>query len=157
QWCSQKWICGWQIQIVSGARLVHRCHRGAEAVRCETGSRAQVVEAGRRGTVVDRRTEGGHAAVAEVEGLSRVEEEDPVKIDLVFQRQNAQTQECRDQPRSRRRFENLHEASGVVAVGMGQIDPPQVSWLYLGPQRLKEIRPGGGQAAIDEQRLLSLH
>jgi AcrR family transcriptional regulator len=36
-------------------------------------------------------------------------------------------------------------------------NPPQVSALNLRPERLKEVRPGGGQTTLDEQRLLGLH
>lgn len=41
-----------------------------------------------------------------------------------------------------------------MAVWVGQIDPPQIGWLDLRPERLKEIRPGTGQSVVDEQRLL---
>ena len=93
-------------------------------------------------------------SVSEIERLPGVEEKYPVKIDLVFQRQNPQAQEGCDQPCSRCRLENLHQAPGVIAVGVGQIDPPQVSGLDLRPERLTEICPGGREATVDEQRLL---
>jgi hypothetical protein len=147
-------IIGRQRRDVVDRRLVGERDRRAEAVRCEAGSRALVVEAGCRGTVVDRRTEGGQASVSEVERLPGVEEEDPVEMiwyskDRIPRPRNVVTSV---QPR---RVENLHQAPGVIAVGVGQIDPPQVS-ARSAPRAPKEVRPGGGQAAVDEQRLLGL-
>jgi hypothetical protein len=54
-------------------------------------------------------------------------------------------------------LQNLHQASGVIAVGVGRIDPPQISGLDLRPERLKEIRPRGRQATVHQQWLLGVH
>jgi hypothetical protein len=65
--------------------------------------------------------------------LARVEKEDSVQTHLVFDRQDSQAEERGDQPRIRRRLKNLHQTAGVIAVRVGQIDPPQVGWLDLRP------------------------
>ncbi len=115
-----------------------------------------VVAAGRRGTVVHRRSERGQPSVAHVERLAWVEQEDAIRGDRILQGKNAQPDEGRDNACGGRGLKDLHQASGVVAVRMGQVDPAQVSGIDLIPERLQEVRPRGGQAAVDEHRLLGV-
>ncbi len=79
------------------------------------------------GRVVEqRRPEARQEPIADVEGLAGVEQVHPVDRHRALGRHDAHAGERGDQSGLRRRVEQVEQAAGVVAVGMGQPDPADV-------------------------------
>ena len=70
---------------------------------------------------------------------------------------DSQPEERGDQPCGRCGFEDLHQAAGVVAVRVRQVDPAQVGRLDPGHSVSRNSGCDVGQARVDEHRLLGVH
>jgi hypothetical protein len=86
------------------------------------------------GAVVERWPKRVEGPIADGERLAGVEEEHALRGNGMVDGQDAETEECGDEPGLWCCFKDVGEGSGVVAVWVGELDPAQLCGVAGGPQ-----------------------
>jgi hypothetical protein len=124
----------------------------AEAVGAEAGPAALVEQADSAGIVEEWGPECGQRPVAHVERLARIEQVQPVHRNGLLHREGSRAQERGHQPRAGRGLQQVEQPSRVVAVRMGQPDPPHVGRVDDRTERVEESPVRQTQPGVNDHR-----